>query len=157
MSSSGYDVSVQLARPRPIAVVRARVAASRVSAVFRDSLDQVYAAGRRGEVQLDGQNIFVYRPVSDAPTELDVDFGVGTSAPFAGAGNVQAAVTPAGRAATAVHWGDYGALGAAHEAIVSFCRSNGHRLAGPRWEVYGHWRANETPRTDVYYLLEHDA
>ncbi|HUQ83004.1 MAG TPA: GyrI-like domain-containing protein [Gemmatimonadaceae bacterium] len=157
MSSSAYDVSVQLVPARAIAVVKARVAASRVSAAFRESLDQVYAAGKRGDVQLDGQNIFVYRPVSGAPTELDVEFGVGVKAPFAGAGNVESATTPAGNAAHAVHRGDYGALGAAHEAIAAWCGSNGHRLAGPRWEVYGHWSANETPRTDVYYLLEREA
>ena len=156
MRTDSYDVSLQLVSPRAIAAVRVHVAASLVSSVFRDALDQVYDAGRRGVVQLDGQNIFVYRPVSGAAAELDVEFGVGITAPFAGAGSVQPAMTPAGDAAHAVHWGDYGALAAAHEAIVAWCRSNGHRLAGPRWEVYGHWRAESTPRTDVYYLLAQD-
>lgn len=37
--------------------------------------------------------------------------------------------------------------------------SNGHgvahavAIAGPRWEVYGHWREGTVPRTDVYYLV----
>lgn len=127
---------------------------SSVSATFRNYLDQVYAAGRAGTVQLDGQNIFVYRPVAGAPNDLDVEFGVGVTAPFVSAGNVGYTLTPAGRAATTIHWGDYGALGAAHKAVIEWCRSHGLRLGGPRWEVYGHWSEDATARTDIYYLIE---
>jgi effector-binding domain-containing protein len=40
----------------------------------------------------------------------------------------------------------------------SWCRDNGYTLAGPSWEIYGHWRdeLHSDPskiRTDVYYLL----
>jgi hypothetical protein len=43
----------------------------------------------------------------------------------------------------------------AHDAIVAWCRLHGRRLAGPRWEVYGHWTDDEAKlRADVYYLLE---
>jgi len=31
-------------------------------------------------------------------------------------------------------------------------------MAGPRWEVYGHWSDNPaTRRTDIFYLLTEDA
>jgi hypothetical protein len=38
------------------------------------------------------------------------------------------------------------------------CRDNGYALAGPNWEVYGHWKDewNSDPTkicTDVFYLL----
>ena len=154
MRTDSYDVSLQLVSPRVIAAVRLRVAASRVSSVFRGALDQVYDAGRRGVVQLDGQNVFVYRSVADAPGEMDVDFGVGTTAPFAREGSVEYTVVPGGHVATATHLGDYGALGAAHDAIIAWCRSRELRLTGTRWEVYGHWQQDATPRTDVYYLTE---
>jgi hypothetical protein len=40
---------------------------------------------------------------------------------------------------------------------VSWCRSHGRPLAGPRWEVYGHWSDNPaTRRTDIFYLLNDD-
>ncbi|HEX8943744.1 MAG TPA: hypothetical protein VF785_11460, partial [Gemmatimonadaceae bacterium] len=55
--------------------------------------------------------------------------------------------------ATTTHWGDFSALGDAHAALVGWCRARGLSLAGPRWEVYGHWRERAIPRTDVYYLL----
>lgn len=152
-ASNVYDVTLEQAAPRGIAAVRARVPASRVAAQFRTYLDQVYAAGRAGTVQLDGQNIFVYRDVEGTPGQLDVEFGVGVAAPFSSAGSVLYSVTPSGGVATTTHSGDYGALGAAHAAVVTWCRSHDVPLAGPRWEVYGHWREGITPRTDIYYLI----
>jgi hypothetical protein len=152
---TSYDVSLQIASPRAIAAVKARVPASRVSSVFGSYLDQVYALGRSGAVKLDGQNVFVYRDVPDAPNMLDVEFGVGVAAPFAGMGVVVNSMVPHGQVATTRHWGDYAMLSAAHETVVAWCRSNNRRLAGPRWEVYGHWSGDGAPaRTDIYYLLD---
>ena len=152
-SSDGYDVSLQVMPPRAIAAVRARVPASSVASVFRDYLDQVYAAGRAGSVQLDGQNIFVYRDVTNHPGVVDVEFGVGVTAPFAGMGNVEYCMAPDGQVATTTHVGDYTMLGAAHSALLTWCRSHDVRLAGPRWEVYGHWSpGGAPPRTDIHYL-----
>jgi effector-binding domain-containing protein len=60
--------------------------------------------------------------------------------------------------ASATHFGPYGGLGAAHEAIRQWSVTNSRALAGPNWEIYGHWQPewNDDPsriRTDVYYLL----
>ena len=50
--------------------------------------------------------------------------------------------------------GHYVRLGAAHEAVVEWCRTHDHRVSGTRWEVYGHWTDDPAKlRTDVYYLL----
>jgi hypothetical protein len=152
-ASNAYDVTLQQASPRGIAAVHARVPASRVATHFRTYLDQVYAAGRGGSLQLDGQNIFVYRDVDGTPDHLDVEFGVGVAAPFSPTGSVVYSVTPSGGAVTTTHWGDYSALGDAHTAVVNWCRSHDLPLAGPRWEVYGHWREGAIPRTDIYYLV----
>ena len=148
-----YDISLGQASPRGIAAVRAHLPASQVGAQFRTYLDQVYLAARNGQVQLDGQNIFIYRDVGEKSDHLDVEFGVGVAAPFATAGNVAYCMTPSGAVATTTHLGDYRALRDAHAAVVDWCRANNVRLAGPRWEVYGHWRDGETPRTDIYYLV----
>lgn len=126
----------------------------RVPAVFAGYLDKVYAAGRAGAVQLDGQNIFVYHSVPDQADAADVAFGVGTLAPFSAVGEVQPVELPVGDVATTTHWGDYAQLGAAHDAVIEWCRKSGHRLTGSRWEVYGHWSDDPAKlRTDVYYLL----
>ena len=152
MAGSNYRVSIQQVAARPIAAVRARVAADRVSAEFARHLDQVYAASRSNGLRLDGQNIFVYREAGDG--FLEVDFGVGALANVPTVGAVRQTETPAGRVAMTTHWGDYGVLGRAHDAVIRWCEENGHERAGPRWEVYGHWTDDPTKvRTDVFYLL----
>lgn len=146
-----YSVSVQTARPRGMACVRAHLPIRQVSRVFVDYLNQVYAAGRNGALPLDGQNIFVYR---GSETEADVEFGVGATAPFATSGAVTYTLLPVGEVATVTHWGDYARLGDAHGAIVEWCRANARAIDGTRWEIYDHWQEGITPRTDVYYLLK---
>jgi effector-binding domain-containing protein len=152
-ASNVHPVVLQQAAPRGVAVVRARLPASHIAAHFRTYLDQVYAAGRAGIVQLDGQNIFVYREAEGAQGQVDAEFGVGVAAPFAAAGNVVYAMTPGGEVATTTHWGDYRTLGNAHAAVVAWCRTHEVPLAGPSWEVYGHWREGAIARTDIYYLV----
>jgi effector-binding domain-containing protein len=152
MSASNYHVVLQDASARAIAAVRARVPADRVSRHFARYLDEVYAASRSSGIRLDGQNIFVYRDAPDG--DLEVDFGVGTPSNFPAVGSVRQTETPTGTVATTTHWGDYGGLAHAHDAVIHWCNENGHQLAGPRWEVYGHWTDRPTElRTDVFYLL----
>jgi len=125
----------------------------RIPMEFKRYLDQVYAARTSG-IQLDGQNVFLYRSIPDQPDLLDVEFGVGVKASFAPIGNVREVDLPVGEVATATHYGSYAGLGAAHDAVITWCRSNGRTLAGTSWEVYGHWTEDESKlRTDVYWLL----
>jgi GyrI-like small molecule binding protein len=152
MPPGPYDVSEVIATPRAVAGVRAQVPRGRVGQEFRRHLDQVYAAGRAGAVQLDGQNIFIYRAAT--ADELTVDFCVGVTAPFAPVGAVVPLETPGGVAAMTTHHGDYGRLGDANAAILAWCREHGRVRAGPSWEVYGHWHADPAQlRTEVYYLI----
>ena len=153
--SHEYIVSQQIAAPRTIAAVHARVPLGAVPAVFGRYLDQVYAAARTGALHLDGQNVFVYNHTADRPSELNVAFGVGITAPFEAIGAVEPTPLPVGEVAATTHWGSYANLGAAHAAVIEWCRTRGRRRAGPSWEVYGHWTEDESRlRTDVFYLLE---
>jgi effector-binding domain-containing protein len=153
MTSAPYEVHEVHVAARLVAGVRAQVARGRVGKEFGRYLDQVYAAGRAGAVQLDGQNIFIYRTATT--DELTVDFCVGATVPFAAVGLVEALQTPHGVAAMTTHVGDYGRLGEANAAIIAWCRANGRLRAGPSWEVYGHWHDDPARvRTEVYYLLQ---
>lgn len=155
MMTQAYTVSLKTATSRTIAAVHARLAIGAVPTTFRRYLDQVYAAARAGAVHLDGQNVFVYRDSPDRPAEADVAFGVGVTAPFAPVGAVEPTSLPVGEVATTTHWGSYAKLGAAHDAVIAWCREHGRRRTGTRWEVYGHWTDDEAKlRTDVFYLLE---
>ena len=153
MSSAPYDVREVIVAARPVAGVHAQVPRGRVAQEFGRHLDQVYAAARAGAVQLDGQNIFIYRAATEH--ELTVDFCVGISAPFAPVGLVVPLQTPGGMAAMTTHVGDYGRLGEAIAAIITWCQANNRKRAGPSWEVYGHWDPDPAKlRTEVYYLLQ---
>jgi effector-binding domain-containing protein len=84
--------------------------------------------------------------------------GVELYGPFEEQGEVVRSATPAGSVALATHYGPYGGLGAAHQAVREWCEANNHGLAGPNWAIYGHWQNewNTNPsqiRTDVYYQL----
>lgn len=153
-SAGNHSVTVQQSAPRTIAAVSARVTANRVPEMFRVFLDQVYAAARNGAVSIDGQNVFVYRTVADAPGEIDVDFGVGVTAPFAPTGSVRMVDLPTGETAMTIHRGAYSGLSGAHAAVLDWCRANGRALAGTSWEIYGHWTEDESKlETTVCYLL----
>ena len=138
---------------RPVAGVRAQVRRGHVAKEFDRHLSQVYAAARAGHIHVDGQNVFIYRAAT--PEQLTVDFCVGVTAPFAAIGEVMPLETPHGVAAMTTHRGEYGRLGEANAAILSWCRANGRAIAGPSWEVYGHWHNDPAQlQTDVYYLLK---
>jgi len=100
-----------------------------------------------------GRHVAIYW---DGSIRLEV--GVELYGSFTEDGEVVRSATPAGPVAWATHFGPYSGLGAAHDAIRRWCRTNNQGLAGPNWEIYGHWQSewNTNPsqiRTDVYYLL----
>ena len=100
-----------------------------------------------------GRHVAIYW---DGTIRLEV--GVELLGPFAEQGDVVLSGTPAGTAAWTTHVGPYGGLGGAHDAVRKWCADHGHRLAGPSWEIYGHWLPewNNDPsqiRTDVFYLI----
>ena len=91
-------------------------------------------------------NIIFY-PGTGAAGEFEIRCGVQVDS----GGND---ATPAGTVATTVHMGPYDQMKPAHEAIHQWARENGRKLAGPSWEVYGHWSDDPAQlRTDIFYLL----
>jgi effector-binding domain-containing protein len=147
-----HTVSVLELPGRPIAVVAETTTWEEFPSLWPRLLDEVYAFVRpRPELaapDTTGQrwrNVMLYRDSQPA-----VEVGVLVDAPFEGAGRVVASSLPGGAVATTVHRGDYAGLGDAHEAVVRHAREHGHRLAGPRWEVYGHPPDVEI---EIYHLL----
>jgi effector-binding domain-containing protein len=81
--------------------------------------------------------------------------GVELATPFEEQNGVVRSATPAGLTASVTHFGPYDQLGAAHAALRDWCASHAHPLAGPNWEIYGHWQDewNTDPakiRTDIF-------
>jgi len=136
----------------PLAVVRRQVSASELSRIVPQCCGLVWNVVRAQQARA-GRHVAIYW---DGGIRLEV--GVELLGPFAEEGEVIRSTTPSGAVAWTTHLGPYGDLGAAHEAVRQWCQANDRRLAGPNWEIYGHWQDqwNTNPaliRTDVYYLL----
>lgn len=134
----------------PLAVIRRQVTASALPRVVPECCGLVWNAMRAQQVPA-GRHVAIYW---DGTIRLEV--GVEVHGPFTEQGDVVRSATPAGAVATVTHWGPYGGLGAAHAAIREWFKAHNHRLAGPNWEIYGHWQrewdANPSQiRTDVFY------
>ena len=137
---------------QPVAVIRRQVHGFELSRVVPECCGLVWNAVRAQHAK-GGRHVAIYW---DEVIRLEV--GVELLGPFVDTDEVVQSATPAGAVATAVHFGPYSSLRAAHEIVHGWARANGHRLAGPRWEIYGHWvpEWNADPsliRTDVFYQL----
>ncbi len=149
---AAYDVRVENLAATPLAVLRHRASRRELSKLVTEGCGRVWKFVRARGIPA-GRHVALYL---DAAINLEV--GVEAFAPFEDAEDVVASATPAGTAATAVHLGPYGGLGVAHEAIRRWCADNEYELAGPSWEIYGHWEDawNSDPsriRTDIFYQV----
>ncbi len=149
-----YNVQVEQSSGRPLAVVRRRAKSSELSKIVPDACGAVWNVIRAQQVTGAGRHIAVY-----LDGQINLEVGVELETPFAGYGEVVGSTTPAGTVATTTHCGPYGLLNKAHDAIVRWCENNGYSLAGPQWEIYGHWKDewNSDPSkitTEVFYLLQ---
>ena len=149
---SSYSVRIQDVPSIPLAVVRRRASAAELSKIIPESCGLVWAAVRAQQT-LAGRHVAIYWN-----RDIRLEVGVELEGPFVDVDPVVRSATPAGPAAVVTHFGPYTALGAAHDAVHAWCRANEHRLAGPSWEIYGHWQEEwstnpELIRTDVFYQL----
>jgi effector-binding domain-containing protein len=148
-----YHVRLEQHPGLPLAVVRRRASMRELARVVPDACGTVWGVVRAQKVEGAGRHVAVYWD-----DQINLEVGVELAAPFAGFGDVVGSATPAGPVATTTHYGPYGQLHHAHEAIRRWCGSNGYMPAGPNWEIYGHWKDewNSDPAkicTDIFYLL----
>ena len=148
-----YRVTVVNVPAKPLLVVRRRALQSQLSKVVPDGCGVVWNFLRANNVTPRGRNVAIYR--GTATSELDVEIGVEVGPNAVGGGEVSLSATPSGEAVTVAHIGPYSLLMNANDAIKSWCADNNRQIAGPSWEVYGHWTDDvEKLRTDVFYLLK---
>ena len=156
-----YDIQLKtVPTPLPTAIVRRRTGVRELPKVVPDACGVVWRAIKAHGVTGAGRHVALY-----LDDQINLEVGVELAAPLSGplatdGGNdaVIPSALPAGSVARAVHFGPYNQLCHAHEAIRDWCAKHSHALAGPNWEIYGHWEPswNADPsriRTDVFYLL----
>jgi effector-binding domain-containing protein len=134
-------------------VVRRRATSRELARVVPEACGLVWGVVRSEKIAGAGRHVAVYWD-----GEINLEVGVELEAPYIGHGEVVGSATPAGAVVTTTHFGPYGRLHEAHEAIRDWSADRGYELAGPNWEIYGHWMDewNADPdkiRTDVFYLL----
>jgi len=149
---SRFAVELQELPAIPLAVIRRQVRQADLARVVPECCGLVWNVLRSQQAKA-GRHVALYWD-----NGIRLEAGVEVEGPFVEQQEVVRSATPGGTVASATHFGPYGGLGAAHEAIREWCRSQGRGLAGPSWEIYGHWREawNSDPsqiRTDVFYQL----
>jgi len=150
------DVRLERVKSLPLAVVRRRASLAELGTVIPAACGTVWNVVRDLKVPGAGRHVCVY-----LDDEFNLEIGVELKSPFAGHGEVVGSATPAGTVATATHFGPYPGLPEVHRAIRQWCADHGHTMAGPNWDLYGHWEQawSDDPsqiRTDVFYLLKAD-
>jgi effector-binding domain-containing protein len=150
MLPMNYHVEIKQNDAGPLAVVRKRAGLHELSQVVPAACGEVWTLLRGAGGARPGRNVAVY-----LDDQINLEVGVEVGGPIVGSGVVMNSATPAGRVATTTHWGPYERLGEAHTAILQWCAIHQYALAGPNWEIYGHWSDDPAQlRTDVFYLLD---
>ena len=154
MTTSQYDVRSQSLDSVALAVVRRQPRPADLSRVVPEGCGLVWNALRSQGVR-GGRHVALYW---DWGPTIRLEVGVETDAAFAEQDGLLRSATPAGTVASVTHFGPYGGMRAAHDALHEWCKAGSHTLAGPSWEVYGHWQPEwdadpSRIRTDIFYLL----
>lgn len=152
-----HQIRVEHRAALPTAVIRRLASARELTQVVPAACGLVWNELRKQQVTGAGCHVAIYMD-----DQIHLEVGVILDRPISGTGEVIGSSTPAGLVASTTHHGPYQQLQAAHEDLQNWCRQNGHRLAGPSWEIYGHWQSawNNAPSliaTEVLYLLESDS
>src|SRR5438876_1884419 len=138
--NAGMELPVSLIEVparKTLVVGRSLQQTSEIARAIRPALDRVYAHLKsQGFTTFGpdhvGHNMALYR---GGPQ--DVEFGVFVAKPVAAGGEVKLSQTPAGRVATATHFGDYARLGTTYAALMQWVREHDYKLASVSWEEYG--------------------
>jgi effector-binding domain-containing protein len=145
-----YQVHAERLAPQLTGVVRVQASQSQLPTVVPQLCGEVWNFFRSAGLPRPGRHLALY-----LDCVMNIEVGVEVSQPFTGNQRVVCSQTPEGLVATTAHFGPYSRLGDAHNAVQKWCSDHGYALAGPSWEVYGHWTDDESQlRTDVFWLLQ---
>jgi effector-binding domain-containing protein len=146
-----HEVRLSTTAETRTAVVAASTTWAEFPARWKGMLDEVWAflRGTGAGLHVDGHNVMIYK--DDVP---NVEVGVQVAESFDPPGRVVPSTLPGGEVAMTIHRGPPEGIGAAHEAVLRWCRAHDRDVAGPRWEVYGDWREDPAAfETTVFWLL----
>jgi effector-binding domain-containing protein len=155
-----YDIQIREVPQQTFAAVRGQANAHNIGDRIIALLSEVWDFLKDPGIRQTGHNVVLYsdeasKALLRTEDEVSIEVGVQVATPFESQGHVVCSAIPGGTVATVVHLGPYQKLPEAHTAVREWCAEHGHPLAGPNWEIYGHWTDNPNElRTDVFYLLQ---
>jgi len=121
-------------RLQPSAVIRIAASMSDMPKVVHPALGELMALVKaQGIGPASAWYILVH---SMDATKMDFEVGVPVTDPVKPTGRVQAGQLPAARVARTIHHGPYEGMPAAWAELDAWIAKNGHKPAGPLWDVY---------------------
>lgn len=155
-----YIITVREVSEQTTAVIRTRAGLSELPSVIPALCGEVWqVVTARGEYQ-PGRLLAMYTDSSDGFFTIEVGVEVGRQWDLENQQSekghrVEGSSLPAGKVLATTHLGPYQLLSEAHQAMERYCAENQITMAGPAWELYGHWTENEQElRTDICYLVK---
>ncbi len=147
-----YAIENRRIEPQLIACVRRKAKLGELTRVVPQACGESWNLVKKYGIKA-GRNVAVYLD-GDVRGDINMEIGQEAFEPFASTADLFCSSIPGGEVATTAHIGPYDRLGQAHQAIVQWAADHNRTLAGPNWELYGHWTDDVTQlRTDVFYLL----
>src|SRR5712691_7128549 len=142
-----YDVQIREVTQQTFAAVRGQTNAHNIGDRIIALLSEVCDFLKDPGIRQTGHNVVLYsdeasKALLRTEDEVPIEVGVQVANPFESQGRVVCSAIPGGTVATVVHLGPYQKLPEAHTAVRTWCAAHGHTLAGPSWEIYGHWSDN---------------
>jgi effector-binding domain-containing protein len=147
-----YTIKNRQIEPQPIACVRRRAKLGELTLVVPQACGDSWSLVKKYGIKA-GRNVAVYLD-TDISGDINMEIGQEVFAAFPSKADLFCSSMPGGEVATTAHIGPYDRLGDAHRAIVQWVADHKRELAGPNWELYGHWTDDPAKLwTDVFYLL----
>ena len=146
-----YAIESKRVEPQLFAAVRRLAKPNELSKVVPAACGESWNLGKNLGLS-GGRHVAMY-----LDGEINLRVGQEVAEPFASTGDLICTSTPGGEVVTTTHIGPYDRLGDAHTALRNWAADHQRTLAGPNWEIYGHWTDDPSQlRTDVFYLVTDD-
>lgn len=150
------SVSVRTLEAQPVLFVRRELAhRDEIAEAIGASLGAVFRFSQAAGLEFAGPPFARY--TAFGPEGIAVESGIPVTAAAEGAGEIEAGVLQAGRAAFCLHEGDYATLEHSYKAIEQWVETNGEQFGGPCWESYLTDPAEHADpadwRTEIYWPI----
>ena len=128
-----YDIEVIELDPQPVLVIEDEVAPAEIGAALARIFPTVHRYVTEQGAEMAGMPFLRYLAMGE---KFAIDAGIPTTTALPGRNEIKSKTLPGGRAATALHLGEYQGVGAAWDAVFAWCREQNIAAGLGGWDVY---------------------